>query len=291
MHRYLLSVVIFSFFFTGTALAKDFKSPHKLEAGQTLSADILNEIIESLSYSEKIPTRDDFLGTWSCRRSVSFHPDEVPNVPLPYTATTEQGMIHVISGTLEFTTDGNGNYFATDQYPPILFYSFPPGITMENQAYAVLDGYLHLTYLMPDPDSPNQSATNGLERTQVSFRGDNQFELSSFHTLQMGSGIICNKTNIPPEIPEEATASTAGNTVTLSCKDRSEDETGFVILRRDSLESQWQEIGEVAPAAGTGTAVSYTDTNLPSGTYWYRVQAKNAHGRSFGSNVSKVNIP
>ena len=290
MYRYVLSIVLLVCFIADTASAKDFKSPHKLEAGQTLSADVLNEIIESLSYSEKIPTRDDFLGTWSCRRSRSFHPDNVPSVPAPYIATLEQGMIHVITGSLEFSIDGNGNYFVTDQYPPILFYRSHG--TMVNQPYAALDGYLHLTYLMPDVDFPDRPATNALEKTWVSFRGDNQFELSSFHTIQGGSGIIYNKTNIPPEIPENTTVSLSGsNNITLSCRDRSDGETGFVIVRRDKIDGQWQVIDTVAPAAGIGTTVSYTDTGLSSGTYWYRIKAFNAHGKSLGSNVVKVEIP
>ncbi len=294
---------IFSFTVTSNLLAKDFKSPHKLEAGQTLSADVLNEIIESVAYSEKIPTRDDFLGTWSCRRGIPFHPNSPTIVNSPYTSTIVQEMIHVVAGTLQFSTDGSGNYYATDQTPGILLYQCTPGSTMINQPYATLDSYLFMTYQMyydcdvdvGGGDPLDKCDTwdyyqDARENMKVVFRGDNQFEVFSFRTLQAGSSITCDKTNIPPEIPEETTVSISGNSVTLTWKDKSEDETGFTVLRRDTLEGQWQKIANVDSATDIGTTVTYTDTGLSAGTYWYRVQAENANGKSLGSNVSKVKI-
>jgi len=101
---------------------------------------------------------------------------------------------------------------------------------------------------------------------------------------------ICDNLYVPPEIPEETTASISGKSVTLTWADKSEDETGFIVVRRDSLDGQWQEIANVDAVAGVGTIVSYTNTGLSSGTFWYRAKSVNAHGKSFGSNVVKVDI-
>ncbi len=277
--------------FVNTSLAEDFESPHKLEAGQTLSADVLNEIIESVAYSEKIPNRDDFLGSWSCRRSVSFHPNEPPDVNVAYQATTEQGMINVTTGELVFTVDGSGNYLVTDSHPEIV--SYPDSTEkMENEPYATLDGFITMAYKFQDPDDEANLGIyfDGVKRMKVVFKGSNQFELTSFNSLQMGSGIICNKTNLPPETPENTSVSVIESTVTISWFDKSDDETKFIVLRRDELDGEWVEIAEVLPTAGTDTTVTYADSNLAIGSYWYRVQAGNAHGNSLGSNIGRIDI-
>ncbi|MEA3467062.1 MAG: fibronectin type III domain-containing protein [Thermodesulfobacteriota bacterium] len=283
-------IVFFIFLTAGMALAKDFKSPHKLEAGQTLSADVLNEIIESLSYSEKIPTRDDFLGTWSCEKAVHV------SITLGnrYTPISEQGLFQNIKGTLVFTTDGNGGYYLTETDPEILFIleqDTPEAVKIENLPYATVNNVLSFSLLKLDMDS-NYQETIGM--ANIEFKGDNQFTLyqgKGYYSEDYIFSTVCNKTNIPPEIPEEATTTVSDNSITLLFNDRSEDEIGFVVLRRDKLDSQWNEIASIDPVAGLGNTLSYTDTNLASGTYWYRVQAVNIYGKSLGSNVSKADIP
>ncbi|MEA3467063.1 MAG: hypothetical protein U9R57_02435 [Thermodesulfobacteriota bacterium] len=283
MYRCVFFIVLSFCFIASTALAKDFKSPHKLEAGQTLSADVLNEIIESLSYSEKIPTRDDFLGNWDCKVALQYQepPNDFPTLAPSYNWTIEQNLIHVYTGSIIFSSDGNGNYYVTDPHPEVLLMDTEyENVTIENEPYAALHNFLYWS-----------SDVNGIGTTtkaEVEFRGDNQFIANNTLSNRV---VVCNKTNTPPEIPDETSTSIFGNNITLTWTDRSEDETGFTILRRDKLEGQWAEIANIDPATGTGTTVTYTNTGLSSGTFWYRVQAINTHGKSLGSNVSKVEIP
>ncbi len=266
----------------GCALAADYQTPHILEPGQTLSANVLNEIHESLAYSEKIPTRDDLLGTWECRRTVVIPPDS------SYTGTSTfvQDMLYVITGTLVFTTDGSGNYTFTDQHPEILL--FPMDGTVENVAYASLDGYFYHSRSI-DYGSAGGISTDTM-KNKIEFKGDNQFSLSNFGTIQAGSSIICDKTEVPPEIPEVTGSTVAGSSVKVTWLDTSDDETGFKVLRRDSLEGSWAEIATAGAVAGSGNTLSHEDTDLTPGTYWYRVQSVNIYGSSLGSNVIMIAV-
>ncbi len=281
MRRCIFFLIIFSIFITaGIALAKDFKSPHKLEAGQTLSADVLNEIVESLSVSHKIPARNDFLGTWSCDKAFPYDEASYPG----YILTVEQEVIYTLTGTLDFSTDGNGKYFLTEDPLGFLAIRVYDG-KVDNEPYGTKEGVLFFQEYHQMEGFPG---ANSWFSGTVTFRGENQFVLTQ--SVNPSVSAICNKNNIPPEIPDEATTSISGNSITLTWTDRSEDETGFVIIRRDKLDGQWAEIATVDPATGTGTILTYTDTGLSSGTYWYRVKSVNAHGKSLGSNVSKVDI-
>ena len=95
--------------------------------------------------------------------------------------------------------------------------------------------------------------------------------------------IVGERVDIPPTIPRNLSANAVGLTITLSWTDASDDETGFKIMRRDTLTGEYAQIG-----TAEADATSYEDTLTQAGTYWYRVKATNANGDSLGSNVVKV---
>lgn len=127
----------------------------------------------------------------------------------------------------------------------------------------------------------------------VEFAGSTSHQVH--HVLQLtantmllstqNAGIeLLTRINTPPANPTELAATTAGAAVTLAWKDNSIDETGFVILRRDSLLGIFTAIATV-----NANTTTYTDTR-GAGTYWYRVQSKNSNGTSLGSNLVKVTV-
>jgi hypothetical protein len=100
------------------------------------------------------------------------------------------------------------------------------------------------------------------------------------------SYVVLDKQNLPPTAPSSLSASASGLDVALTWVDNSSDETGFRVLRRDSVPGSYAPIAVVA-AGGT----TFTDTVPTPGTYWYRVQAFNANGDSVGSNVALITVP
>ena len=83
---------------------------------------------------------------------------------------------------------------------------------------------------------------------------------------------------LAPKVPGRPTATAApGRTVNVAFLDNSMNETGFTIQRATAPGGPWTTVGTKTGVAGTGSAVTYTET-VPPGTYWYRVIANNVLG-------------
>ena len=74
-------------------------------------------------------------------------------------------------------------------------------------------------------------------------------------------------------------------TVSLTWTDSSTDETGFKVLRKDSLTGSYSTI-----TTTSADATSYSDTVTAAGSYWYRVSATNINGDSVASKMVKVDV-
>jgi len=279
---YVIFLCCFLISFSSNLCAKDFTAPHKVKPGQTLSADVINEIIDALSFSEKVATRDDFLGTWACKKYTNANPDFLTS----YTnKIIEQNSIYSFEGALEFKTDGSGNYTLTDTHPELLILDNGYNEEIVNLPYGVASGRLFFQYYKTFPVGSTPELIPG--DSPVEFKGENQFIINGGYS---GGSTVCDKTNLPPNIPEDIIPSVSSRNITISWTDKSDDETGFNVLRRDSLDAQWQEVANVDAVSGAETTVSYVDIGLSPGTYWYRVRAVNTNGKSLGSIVTKITV-
>jgi hypothetical protein len=91
-----------------------------------------------------------------------------------------------------------------------------------------------------------------------------------------------------PRAPTNLTATAVSSSqINLSWTDNSNNETGFVINRTQDPSKLWNYVTTVA-----ANVKSYSDTGLhASTTYFYRVQAINAGGRSAWSNTASAKTP
>jgi subtilisin family serine protease len=96
-----------------------------------------------------------------------------------------------------------------------------------------------------------------------------------------------------PVPPGNLTASAAsGNQIDLSWRDNSSNEDEFIIERSGDFGGTYSQITTVAAVGGTGTTVSYNDTSVSGGQfYYYRVSAKNTYGDSAYSNEAMTLTP
>lgn len=89
----------------------------------------------------------------------------------------------------------------------------------------------------------------------------------------------------PPAAPSDLSAVTSGLTINLSWKDKSRNETGFKVMRKDEFLDMYQKIATI-PADIT----TFGDKVTKTGTYRYIVVSTNEVGDSPGSNVVEVTI-
>ena len=95
----------------------------------------------------------------------------------------------------------------------------------------------------------------------------------------------CDKQNLPPNTPRNFTASASGMTVSLAWTDNSTDETGFKVLRKDTLTGSFSTV--ITTAADV---TSYSDNVTDAKSYWYRVSATNSNGDSVPSKIVRVDV-
>jgi N-acetylneuraminic acid mutarotase len=91
----------------------------------------------------------------------------------------------------------------------------------------------------------------------------------------------------PPAPPGGLTAAVQGGAVALSWLDRSASESQFVVARRASAGSAFEDVATVGADVTT-----YTDADVSPGVgYEYRVRARSAIGDSAASNVAGATVP
>ena len=100
-------------------LGAEFETPHEFSAGDTISADMMNEIFDYIKNANKTISASELIGTWSCllsttsgecRRAGWDNGTESLGVILPYVYNTD---------TLVMIDDEDGTYSYTTPIPNI----------------------------------------------------------------------------------------------------------------------------------------------------------------------------
>lgn len=225
-----------------------------LKAGQTISSDQLNEIHMLLQKSIPEIKASDLVDSYVCTNytrstygSSTLSPD---------------GLYYYEEFDVTFNDDGDGTFSWT--------------------------GHSRLI-------SPNEIGAYGTYSYEVAM--NKFFTLTSHFNIEQDganyrfygdvgttvNNFKCINTKLLSSSATDLTATATNDSVTLTWMDNSTDETGFKILRKDSLTGAYSVIDTVGQDVTT-----YTDNTLVNGTYWYRVQVSNINGDSLASNVTKV---
>jgi hypothetical protein len=265
-------------------IGADYDTPHRFSAGDTISADMMNEIFDYIKNANKMISASELIGTWSCLRYTRSDSCKPP--PLGTWTVGTDSLYLYNSGTLVMIDDGDNTYSYTTSIPNIFSCEANDSVGLGN--WVLKNNILFITF-----------STNGTAGDPSRVDGTKLIFLKkvSSSKLLMESGDInglfadCDKQTIPPIAPtldnvtQIPATSDSGYRVSLTWTDNSTDETGFKVLRRDILEGTYSEI-----TTTSADATSYIDTVTEAKTYWYRVSATNLIGDSTPSKVIPVDV-
>ena len=267
----------------------DFDTPHTFSAGDTISADMMNEIFDYIKNSNKMISASDLIGSWSCLLYTTTGECTTANTQLAEDKKWDNGTgdhLYVYNtNTLEMIADNvsggttpDGTYSYTTPLPNM----FNCGDAQHGGLgkWIVKNNVLFMTFSSGGNEG-NPSVEAQTMVVKLKKVSNTKFLMESEQAKPIFAE--CDKQNLPPTTPATLTASASGTTVSLAWSDNSTNETSFNVLRRDSCDGSFSIVDNV-----TANETSSTDTVPAAGSYWYRVSASNDYGDSVASKMVKV---
>ena len=86
-------------------MGADYETPHEFKSGDTISAEMMNELFENIKLSKTVILSSDLVGTWSCKVSVSYS-----NTHDPGWTDDSDNLSSTLISELTFSADGDGTY-------------------------------------------------------------------------------------------------------------------------------------------------------------------------------------
>ena len=278
MKKFLISFLLATLIMIPTEIfAADYETPHEFSAGDTLSADMLNELFNNIKLSKTAILSSDLVGTWSCKVSIRYSSSHATG----WTADSDS-LYQKLTSTITFIADGDGTY-SYESTAPNPFFAYDDR-AISGHKYAVLSNSFYFTFPRKDQNGTIASDDKAIYYLSKTSKNSYLFIRGGATDISPDS-LICDKQNLPPSMPSTFTASVSGKTVSLAWTDSSTDETGFKVLRKDSLTGSYSTV-----TTTSADATSYSDTVTAAGSYWYRVSATNSNGDSVGSKMVKVDV-
>ena len=278
--------------FSSVAFAADYKSAQRLAAGDVISADVFNDILDRIEGSLRIPQESDFVGTWKITQSIKSNngqpggesacsgcDDEESENP------TDHGFGEALDNLyrqrldeVTFSADGDGTFSFTTKDYCAFSRVHDWGDNACLQRFALVDGHF-VSHELTDSDFSQESYF------YVNVVSDTTIILSVLYPTATNYNIVrLDRKAAAPEPPSTLKATIEASSVSLSWTAGDEAETSYSIQSKDAADGTFTELN-------TSNSESFTDTLAAGITRWYRVFAVNANGTSLGSNVVKVTNP
>jgi hypothetical protein len=257
----------------------DYDTPHTFSCGDTISADMMNEIFDYIKNANKTISASELIGTWSCLLSTTKSEcrtagwdNATDGRILPYVYNTD---------TLVMIDNDNGTYSYTTPVPNIFNCADYGSDSAGFGDWIVKNNVLYVVYsnggvagVATDDNNVKIVRLKKVSNTKLLMEYDSNPVFAE-----------CDKQNLPPIAPTLDNVTASGKTVSLAWADNSTDETGFKVLRRDSCDGSFSTVTTTSE-----DATSYSDTVTAAGSYWYRVSAINSNGDSVASKIIRVDV-
>ena len=257
-------------------LGGDFETPHEFKSGDTISADMMNEIFDYIKNANKMISASELIGTWSCLRYTRSDSCKPP--PLGTWTVGTDSLYRYNSGTLVMIDDGDNTYSYTTSIPNIFSCEATESVGLGN--WVLKNNILFITF------STNGTA-GSLDDTGMKLISLKKVSSSKL-LMQMGAAsktvfAECDKQNLPPNAPSSLTSDNSSSSITLTWTDsQTEAVTGYKVIRKTVVTDNFTTVSTITD----NSTKTYEDTDVSTGgTYWYRVRAYNSNGDGTPSMV------
>ena len=248
------------------AAAADYESAQRLEDGDVISAEVMNDILDRIELTLRSATSADLLGNWDVTQTTCPQGGlgNCSNLLSDGYGNAIDSLYRQRTDTVVFSDNGDGSYsYQTEDY--CAFVRGGAGNSDCSGNYAVVDGRFII----------NQSGFAAYVITRVS---DTRFILSMNASGSGSFNIIrLDKKGLAPAAPTSlsVTSNSEGNQLSWTAGD--DTATSYRIMSKDEASDDFSELG-------TATEANFTDGS-PNSSRQYRVFAINDNGTSIGSNV------
>jgi hypothetical protein len=266
-----ISILIFSL---TNIHADEFVWGEDFKDGDTISAEVFNQIFNTIEKINRTVVDEDLTGSWNC--------DAI---------TTRSTANWVDKGSFYLLENAQINFNSTSSNPSI---DNPYNVTSSNpsplkRADSAFNGtyqlYKNMLFIKENGDSNSRIYS-------VDIVSNTRIELTFLETsatsfpANYSSFIVCDTTAIIPSPPSNMTIAQNGSSVTIGWTDNSNDETGFKIYRKKGTDESYSFITSVDQ-----DIVSYTDSDVSDGeTYFYYLTSYNDNGESRTSNPVDISV-
>ena len=277
----LISLLLATLIMMPTSLfGAEFETTHEFSAGDTISADMMNELFENIKLSKTVILSSDLVGTWSCKVSTSYS-----NTHDPGWTDDSDNLSSTLISELTFSADGDGTYSYISSAPNP-FYSHDDRAIASGYKYLVTSNSFYAKH--PRKQNAEQGGEIGTDANVVYSLSKISKNSYVFLALYIESGynpdsLICDKCCLPPNPPSSLTSDNSSTSITLTWTDnQTEAVTGYKVIRKTELTDNYTTLSPFTD----NTTKTYEDTDVSTGgTYWYRVRAYNSNGDGTPSMV------
>jgi len=270
MKKGLILILVFAYFAINQLQASECDKYNSvdLNAGDVVSADLLNDIFVRIEGVAIGLTSDELNGEWLCE---SFNRNSA-NLENGYTANSD-GFGSSMSQDVTFTKQANNTFIVT--------YANNLGQNQTATSANTCKGkLLQGALFIMDAEAGSNCFNGGLYGMRKISKQCFIWEVTN--SFPAGGSTQCSRKSFVSAAPKDLQVALSDGVALLTWTAGDAAETGYDVQRKASIDGTYASIG-------TPTAESYNDSTIATGnSYWYRVFATNANGTSVGSNIIQI---
>jgi len=281
-----------------------YETAQRFSQGDTISADVLNDVLDRLELSLKEIEVPELVGEWAATQYVCNDGGQRSDLDATLNQTGAcNNQVNLQSGTnvenllirrsdIVTVTRVSGSdtavnmaFEANQMFCPDGAGDCWPSNNIAATHECIFTAYGALLACKLDEATPRQNGGRITAFFNVTRLSPTRLKLfwGPYRGASIFNFIILDKGKLPPKTPKNLSVSLSSGEATLTYVPGDATQTGYDVQRKEGINGSYVSIE-------TPSFETYVDSTITKGKrYWYRVFAKNANGTSSGSNVIQIN--